>query len=218
MDNIVVTIARQYGSGGKTIGTLLAKDLGIRSYNREILRLASEDSGISEAMFNKVDERLKTTPLFRIMRKEYRGELIPPESDDFLSNQNLFNYQAKVIKDLAEEESCVIIGRCGDYVLRDFPNVVRTFIYASHEYNVRQVIERGAYTGSDVEKYVYKTDKKRSDYYKYYTGREWSDARNYDLCLNSERLGDDGCVAAIKAYITIRFGEGALERMSLSGQ
>ncbi len=211
MDKIIVTIARQYGSGGKTIGNKLAAQLGIKAYSQEILKLASEDSGINEALFNQVDEKLKNTLLFRIMKKEYKGELIPPESDDFLSNQNLFNYQAKVIKDLAEAGPCVILGRCGDYVLRDFPNVVRTFIYASPEYNLRQVIERGAHSGKDVEKFIQKTDKRRSEYYHYYTGHDWSDARNYDLCLNSEMLGDEGCVEAIKAYIRIRFGEHALD-------
>lgn len=210
MDKIVVTIARQYGSGGKTIGKKLADNLGIRAYDREILRMASEDSGINENMFNKVDERLAGSPLFRIMRK-YKGELIPPESEDFLSNRNLFNYQAKIIKDLAEDGPCVIIGRCGDYVLRDFPNVVRTFIFASPEYNRRQVIERGAYSSKDVDKYIAKVDKERSEYYHHYTGQEWTDARNYDLCLNSERLGDEGCVEAIKAYIRVRFGEHALD-------
>ena len=211
MEKIVVTIARQYGSGGKTIGKKLAARLGIRAYSNEILTLASEDSGINEALFSQVDEKLKNTPLFRIMRKEYKGELIPPESDDFLSNQNLFNYQAKVIRDLAEEGPCVIIGRCGDFVLKDFPNVIRTFIYASPEYNLRQVIERGEHPAKDAERYMQKIDRRRSDYYHYYTGQEWTDARNYDLCLNSERLGDEGCVEAILAYARIRFGEHVLD-------
>jgi len=210
MKHIVITIARQYGSGGKTIGKKLAENLGIKAYSREILKMASEDSGINETMFNQVDERLKNTPLFRIMRK-YKGELIPPEGEDFLSNQNLFNYQAKIIKDLAEDGPCVIIGRCGDYVLRYFPNVVRTFIYASPEYNRRQIIERGAYSGKDIDRYIQKTDKERSDYYHYYTGQEWTDARNYALCINSEKLGDEGCVETIKRYIRVRFGEDALD-------
>ena len=206
MSNLVITIARQYGSGGKTIGMMLAKEMGIHVYNREILKLASEDSGINEALFNQVDERLKSTTLFGIMKRAYKGELIPPESEDFLSNQNLFNYQAKVIKDLAEAESCVIIGRCADYVLKDFPNVVSVFIHASPEYCRAQAIERGAQGTADVDRYIQKTDKYRADYYRYYTGHEWSDARNYDLCLNSERLGFEGCVKAIRAYIDIRFG------------
>ncbi len=207
MDNIVVTIARQYGSGGKTIGQMLAKEMGIKAYSREILKLASEDSGINERLFNQADEKLKSTSLFGIMRREYKGELIPPESEDFLSNQNLFNYQAKVIKDLAEEESCVVIGRCADYVLKDYPNVVSVFVHASPEYCLKQAIERGAHIGKDVDKFIQKTDKYRGEYYKYYTGREWNDARNYDLCLNSEKLGFQGCVDAIRDYIRIRFGE-----------
>ena len=207
MENVVITIARQYGSGGKTIGKMLAADLGIKAYSREILKLASEDSGINETLFNQVDEKLKSTTLFGIMRREYKGELIPPESEDFISNQNLFNYQAKVIKQLAEAESCVIIGRCADYVLKGNPNLVSVFVHASPEYCCRQSIERGAYTGKDVEKFIQKTDKYRGDYYHYYTGQVWNDARNYDLCLDSERLGFEGCVEAIKAYIRIRFGE-----------
>ncbi len=206
MDNVVVTIARQYGSGGRTIGKMLAEEMGVQAYDREILRLASEDSGINENLFNQVDEKLKSTRLFGIMKRHYKGELIPPESDDFISNQNLFNYQAKVIKELAETESCVIIGRCGDYVLKSYPNVVRVFVHAPHEYCVKMAIERGAHTGRDVEKFIEKTDKYRAEYYRYYTGQEWTDARNYDLCLDSERLGFEGCVKAIRSYIDIRFG------------
>lgn len=206
MERVVVTIARQYGSGGKTIGKMLAEDLGIKAYSREILKIASEESGISETLFNKADEKLKTSSLFGIVKREYKGELLPPESEDFVSNQNLFNYQAKIIKDLAEKESCVIIGRCADFVLRDNPNVVSVFVHASPEYCLKQSIERGAYTGKDVEKFIQKTDKYRGEFYHYYTGRVWNDARNYDLCLNSEKLGFDGCVEAIKAYIQVRFG------------
>jgi len=211
MKHVVITIARQYGSGGKTIGNMLADQLGIKAYSREILKLASEDSGINETLFNQVDEKLKNTLLFRVMRKEYNGELIPPESEDFLSNQNLFNYQAKVIKELAAAGPCIIIGRCADYVLAGNPNVVSVFVHASAEHNLRQVIERGAHSGRDVEKFIQKTDKYRGDYYKYYTGHEWTDARNYDLSLNSERLGFDGCCEAIKRYIKVRFGEDALD-------
>ena len=207
MDKVVVTIARQYGSGGKTIGTMLAKEMGVPVYNREILKLASEDSGINETLFNQVDEKLKQTTLFGIMRREYRGELIPPESDDFLSNQNLFNYQAKVIKGLAETESCVIIGRCADYILRDYPNVVSVFIHAPEDYCRIQAIERGSQNPRDVDRFIQKTDKRRAEYYRYYTGHVWNDARNYGLCLNSERLGFEGCVRAIRDYIRIRFEE-----------
>ncbi len=207
MQKVVVTIARQYGSGGKTIGKMLAADLGIPAYSREILKLASEDSGINETLFNQVDEKLKRTPLFRIMKQTYNGELIPPESDDFLSNRNLFNYQAKVIKQLAEEESCVIIGRCADYVLQDYPNVVSVFVHADPDFCRKMAIERGAHGVKNVDKFIQQTDKYRADYYEYYTGHAWNDARNYDLCLDSGELGFDKCVEMIKSYIEIRFGK-----------
>ena len=111
MDNIVITIARQYGSGGKTIGAMLARDLGINCYSREILKMASEESGINERLFGQADERVKIASWFKVLKKPYEGELLPPESSGFVSDENLFNYQAKVIKDLAEKESCVIVGR-----------------------------------------------------------------------------------------------------------
>ena len=118
MDNIVITIARQYGSGGKTVGHMLAEDLGFNFYNREIMRLASEDSGINEKLFGRVDENLKTSLLKRLagVKNIYDGKLIPPEDGDFVSDDNLFNYQAKIIKQLAETENCIIIGRCADFI------------------------------------------------------------------------------------------------------
>ncbi|MDO4298881.1 MAG: cytidylate kinase-like family protein [Lachnospiraceae bacterium] len=210
MGNVVVTIARHFGSGGKTIGEMLARELGIPCYGLEIIKMASEESGISEALFNQADERLKHTPLsarFGSSKAEYTGGLIAPGSDQFVSDKNLFNYQAKVIRDLANTCSCVIIGRAADFVLKGNPDVVSVFVHASKEYCLKQVIERRAYTGKDVEKFIAKTDRYRSDFYRYYTGQEWHDARNYDLCLNSERLGFEGCVKEIKSYINIRFGE-----------
>ena len=101
MNNVVITIARQYGSGGRTIGEMLAKKLNVHYYDKELMKLASDDSGINEALFVNADEKVKSTKLFHIAKKEYHGELIPPESDDFTSTDNLFNYQAKIIKDLA---------------------------------------------------------------------------------------------------------------------
>lgn len=210
MGNIVITIARHFGSGGKTIGEMLAKDMGIPCYALEIIKMASEESGISEALFNQADERLKRTPLSTRLgstKAEYTGDLIGPGSSQFVSDKNLFNYQAKVMRDLAEKESCVIVGRAADYVLKGNPNVVSVFVHASKEYCVKQTIERRAYTGKDVEKFIERTDRYRSDFYRYYTGQDWHDARNYDLCLNSERLGFEGCVEEIKSYIGIRFGQ-----------
>lgn len=201
---VIITIARQYGSGGKTIGQMLAKDLGIECYSREILRMASDDSGISERLFAEADEKLKSTRLFKAAVKVYNGELIPPDSDDFTSTDNLFNYQAKVIKELADNGSCVFIGRCADFVLKDNPDRISVFVHAPLDYCIERGLERKSMTPKEMENFIHRTDKTRGDFYKYHTGKEWTDARNYDLCLDSSKLGFDKCVEAIKSYIDIK--------------
>ena len=206
MDPIIITIARQYGSGGKTIGEMVAKELDIPCYNREILRMASEESGINEKLFAQVDEKLKGSALLRISKSVYEGELLHPDSDDFTSTRNLFNYQAKIIKKLAETESCVIVGRCADYILRNYPNVMSVFVHAPHEFCLRQAMLRNSMTEKEMEKFIAKTDKYRGDYYRYYTGWEWTDARHYDLCLDSSKLGFEKCKEEILSYRKIRFG------------
>jgi cytidylate kinase len=207
MENIVITIARGYGSGGRTMGQMLAEELGVHYYDRELMRLASDESGINEELFGKADEQLKQSLLYRIARKEYSGELIPPDREDFVSNDNLFTYQAKVIRKLAEEESCVIVGRCADYILRDMDNVVKVYVHASLEDCVKRLEGMSSQSPKELEKKILETDKRRAAYYRYYTGRDWENAGNYDLCLNSKRLGFDKCVRIVKDYLDIRFGK-----------
>lgn len=204
---VVITIARQYGSGGRTVGEMLAEDMGIHYYDKELIKLASEESGINERLFANADEKVKMTKLFKMVKNIYTGQLIPPESDDFVSDKNLFNYQAKVIRNLAEEESCVIVGRCADYVLKDYDNVLSVFVHAPKDYCMEQAAKKVSMPSKELEKYIAKIDKRRADYYKFYTGREWTDARNYDLCLDSSKLGFERCVEEIKAYIKVRFHE-----------
>ena len=207
MEHFVVTLGRSCGSGGVEVGRTLAKKLGVEYYDSKLLRLASDDSGINEALFVKADEKLKSSLLFRVAKNVYQGELIPPESDDFTSNDNLFNYQAKIIKELAKQESCVIIGRCADFVLRDYDNVLSVFVHAPEDFCLEQAAKKHSMSTRELEKYIARTDKHRAEYYKYHTGREWTDARNYDLCLDSSKLGFERCVEEIKAYIRVRFGE-----------
>lgn len=200
----VFAIARQYGSGGKTIGQMLANELNINCYEREILHMASEDSGINEALFETADEKITTNSFFKF-KKVYHGQLIPPESDGFVSNDNLFNYQAKVIKELAAKDSCVIIGRCANFILKANPNLVSIFIYANEDFLLKSALERNTFSQKEANAYIDKTNKYRSDYYKHYTGQNWYDLKQYDLCLDSSKLGFEGCVKAIKAYTDIRF-------------
>lgn len=204
MDHYVITIARGYGSGGKTIGKMLSEKLDIPFYDRELLRMASDDSGIHERLFGQADERVKPG-LRKPFGKVYKGELLPPESDDFVSDDNLFNYQAKIIKELADTRSCVIVGRCADFILQDRPNVIKLFVHAPFESCVKTVMDMYSLPQKEAEKKIQDTDRHRGDYYKYYTGRNWDNAKNYDLCLNSAELEFDKCVEIVEAYMKIRF-------------
>ena len=212
MKNFVITIARGYGSGGRSIGRLLAKELNISFYNREILRLASEKSGINESFFANADEKIRNTALFRAARGAYGGELIPPDSDDFVTNVNLFNFQAKVIRELAREESCVIVGRCANYILKDLDNVLRLYVYAPFDYCVARAQELNpTLSVEEVRKLVRRTDKRRADYYQYFTGKNWRDVEYYDLCLNSSRFawnenGWEKCVSLVRSYLNSMMG------------
>lgn len=206
MENVVITIARQYGSGGRTVGEMLANKLGIHYYDKELMKLASDESGINEALFVNADEKVKSTKLFNLAKSAYHGELIPPESDDFTSNDNLFNYQARIIRELAEDgESCVIMGRAADYVLKDYDNVLSVFVHAPMDFCLEQAAKKHSMSEKELERYITKTDRHRAGYYKYHTGREWTDARNYDLCLDSSKLGFERCVEEIIAYMKVRF-------------
>ena len=168
------------------------------------MQLASDDSGINEALFAQADEHVKNSLLYRVSKKVYNGELIPPESDDFTSNDNLFNYQAKVLKELAEKESYICIGRAADYILRDNPNLITVFIYAPLEKCIDKEMDRLGINRKQAEKHILSTDKYRREYYKYHTGREWENPYNYDLCLNTGKLTYDQCVEVIKNYLHTR--------------
>lgn len=204
MENRVITIARSYGSGGRSMGQLLAKELGYEYYDREILRIASDDSGISEELFRRMDER-KGMPLFRIAREMYTGEVIPPDSDDFISNENLFRYQAKIIRELAATRNCVIVGRCANYILRGRENVMNVFVTAPVSDCIRRVMQTDGLDLEEAEKKIRKIDKRRADYYKYFTGRQWHDAALYDLCLNTGHMSEKKCVELVRAYMDARF-------------
>ena len=209
--NIVITIARQYGSGGRTVGEMLANDLGIHYYDKELIKLASEESGINEGLFLEMDEKLRNNGFFKVPVNVYKGEIIGPESKDFTSPDNLFNFQAKSIKKLAETTSCVIIGRAANFVLKDYDNVLSVFVHAPHDFLMQEAGKVQPLKGKELEKFIAREDKYRSDYYTHHTGAKWTDAMNYDLCLDSSKLGFEKCVEAIKAHAKVRFGEDIFE-------
>lgn len=202
MAGFTITIARGFGSGGRTIGRMLAERLGIDWYDQDLIKLASEESGISIDLFDKADEYKKTT-LFGKYTGNFGDKLISPDSGEFTSDDNLFNYQAKIIKELHEKEDCVIVGRCADYILRDEPGVLRVFVYASKKKCIETVADLYSLSEKDAERQIDRIDRARSTYYRYYTGQEWDNARNYDLCLNSEVLGFERCVDLIEQYLKV---------------
>ena len=203
---LIITIGRQYGSGGNEIGRKLAEELGIDFYDKNILRMNSDESGIKESYFHLADEKAGSRLLYRIVSGMTPEMREPSFGSDLISADNLFRFQSEVIRKLAEEQSCVIVGRCADYVLEDADDIelVRVFIYADMDARIRRVREKELYTPEDVRKNVKRIDKERRNYYRYYTGRGWSDPENYDLLINTSTTGIKGSVRMIEEYIKIR--------------
>lgn len=200
MSKLVITIARGFGSGGRTIGKMLAQRLDCNCYDNDLIKLASEESGINLELFGKADEKVKTS-LFKRYNRSYGEYVLSPDSADFVSDDNLFNYQAKIIRDIADKQNCIIIGRCGDFILRNNPDVLRLFIYADEKTCVKNVVELYGMIPAEAKKTIEKIDKSRAAYYKYYTDKNWYDVSNYDLCINTSDIGFEGAVDVIVDYI-----------------
>lgn len=201
---LIVTIGRQYGSGGSEIGKRLAKDLGLHCYDKEILRMNSNESGIKESYFHLADERAGNRLLYKIINGLTPEMGAPSFGSDLVSADNLFRFQSEVIRKLAAEESCVIIGRCADYILEGTEGLIRIFLYADMEDRAARIRSKNLYDSNDVVKNIKRIDKERRDYHRYYTGRSWEDVANYDLMLNTSVLGVEGTVEAVKDYIRRR--------------
>lgn len=206
MENFVVTFARGFGSGGKEIASNLAKELGIHCYENRILTLASQMSGLDEKLFQEVNEKVRTSGGFsNFMKGLPRSKSYISRNEKFASDDKLFEYQSKIIENLAEQESCVIVGKCADYVLKGRPNVVSVYIEAPRAFCVQRTIEHMGVTKEVANATITQTDKFRADYYKYYThGNYWTNPVNYDLTLNSEKVGIEDCVKLIEQYLIIK--------------
>ena len=206
MKNFVITIARGFGSGGKQIGLQIAGDLNIKLMDKELLQLASIESGISEELFVLADEKLNRKLLMLIPDREHYGNVLTPENSRFVSDINLFNYQVKILRMLAQTESFVVMGKAANFVLRDLPNVLSVSIQAPLDTCVKEIMERSPMSEAEAARAIKRTDRYRSDYHKYYTGEQWKDAIHYDLSLNSGRLSRDACVEIIKHSVSNKLG------------
>lgn len=204
MDKFVITIARETGSGGHNITRKLSEALNVPYYDRDLLRRAEEVSGINERLFGAADERIGFKEMILAAEKVYTGEILPPDSDDYISTANLFAFQAKVIKEMAQNESCIILGRCANYLLADRKDLLRVFIHAPLEAREARVASYSlAWSPREISRHIRVEDKRRAAYYHYYTGEEWRDAAGYDLSLDSEALGEDGCVERIMKILPL---------------
>lgn len=202
MKPYIITIERQYGSGGKTVGKMLAKKLNIPFYNRDIVTMASEESGINPVLFS--DERLKPSFMARLRNRNTDTAVMNDSSKNYLNDDALFEHQTKVIRRLAEEGPCVMVGRCADYVLKDRADVVRVFVHADDDFCLEQAMLVNSMSAEEVKKKIVEVDEYHAKYYKYHTGKDWYDARNYDLSLNSGVLGFEGTMEEILKYIEVR--------------
>ncbi len=196
MSKYIITISRQYGSGGRFIGKLLAEKLGVPLYDNELITLAAKKSGYSETIFENAEKTATHSLLYSLsMFGSTAGVYGLPLSD------KVFIVQSEIIKKVAAEGPCVIIGRCADYVLKDEKNVVDVFIHSDIENRVARAVK---YYGLEEEKakdVIIKTDKRRASYYNYYSGQRWGEADNYEISLNSDRVGLEKCVDVLYHYI-----------------
>lgn len=200
-DNLVITIGRQCGSAGKVIGQQLAEELGIKCYDKELLALAAKQSGLCEELFETHDEKPTSSFLYSLVMDTYSVGYTTSAYLDMPINHKVFLAQFDAIKKLAEEESCVIVGRCADYALAEHPNTIRVFITGEEEDRIERLRKVYNLDRAKAKDMMIKTDKKRSSYYNYYSSKKWGDAKGYDLCINSSIVGYNGAVEIIKAFI-----------------
>ena len=202
--NLVITIGRQFGSGGRKVGRLLAEKLDIPYYDKELLAEAAKDSGICQEIFENHDEKPTRSLLFSLVTGvQMHGD---PGSMymDMPLNHRIFLAQFDAIRRIASEGPCVIVGRCADYVLRDKPNAVSVFVKADIRQRMEWAVSLYGVDPAKAEETVRKADKQRASYYNYYATATWGDVNNYDLCVDTGKLGIDGTVELIEQYLRLR--------------
>jgi cytidylate kinase len=200
----VITIGRQLGSGGRIIGEKLAAQLGISFYDKELIQIASQESGLGKEYFEQADEK-KSYSIFGGLFG-LRGSLAEePFSTYYLNNETLFKIQSDVIRKLAERGSCLFVGRCADYVLNENPRCLNVFICADMSDRIKRIAELQKMTAEKARDYIEKAGKKRAGYYNYFSNKVWGEAESYHLCINSSVLGIDETVNFIRRFAEKRF-------------
>ena len=202
--NTVITIGRQFGSGGREIGEKLAEHFGIKCYDKELLSRAAKDSGFCEEMIKTHDERPTNSFLYNLVMDTYSFGYNTSTFMDMPISHKVFLAQFDAIKKIADEGPCILVGRCADYALESYPNVVSVFIHADLDARIRRIARLYNLTDAKAKDTIVKADKKRASYYNYYTNKKWSDSASYELCLNSSELGIEGTAKAIEQYVQLK--------------
>ena len=201
---IIINVGRQLGSGGHDIGRMLALDFQAKYYDRELLNLAAKESGFSEKIFEQSDEKKGfLRSLLNMQPTQLAGVNLYKSN---FSQESLFQFQSDAIRKAAEESSCVFVGRCADYVLRDMPNVVKVFVSASMRYRIDQLLAHRSVTPQQAKRIILQEEDRRAAYYNYYTGKKWGAAESYDLCIDSSILGLVETEKLIAEFIRKRLG------------
>ena len=204
--NFVITVARQYGSGGREIGLRLGELLGVKAYDKELITMAAQKSGMSSDVLDHVDEKATSSLLYTLaMGSSFFNTAA--QNMNIPINDKLFMTQSELVREIAEKDSCVIVGRCADHVLRKAENKLSIFIYAPIDFKVKRIIERHEGLDEKAAKDLsQKTDKRRINYYNYYTGKKWGSPENYQIMIDSSILGIEGTAQAFAAIIKAKFG------------
>ena len=200
--HIIINVGRQLGSGGRSIGQMLAEEFGCTFYDKELLNLAAKESGFSEQFFEEHDEhKLFFKSLFHLHAQHMSDNNFYTNK---FSQESLFQFQAQAILKAASEGNCVFVGRCADYILRDMREAVNIFITADLDYRVAQVTARHGCDREAALKIIHTKESNRASYYNYYTGKKWGDSQSYDLCVNSTLLGLEGTTRLVSLFIKER--------------
>ena len=203
-NNTIITIGRQYGSGGHDIGKQLAEELNVPFYDKALLERAAKDSGLCQEIFENHDERPTNSFLYSLVMDTYSLGYSTSSFSEMPLNHKIFLAQFDAIKNIAKEGPCVIVGRCADYALAEFPNVVNVFLHADLQDRIVRIARRHDLTDAKAKDLIIKTDKRRASYYNYYTSKKWGDAAGYDLSLNTATLGIDGTIHMIREFVAYK--------------
>ena len=202
--NTIITIGREFGSAGREIGYKVAEAFDIKLYDKEMLARAAKESGICKEIFETHDEKPTNSFLYSLVMDTYSMGYSGNTYTDMPINHKVFLAQFDAIKKIADEGPCILVGRCADYALESYKNVVSVFIHADLNARIRRIARIYNLTDAKAKDMILKTDKKRSSYYNYYTNKKWSDAESYELCLTSSELGIDGTAKAIIDYVQLK--------------